>query len=482
MSLDILKHAHEKKVNESKLQSWIDAHLNVLLIGSHGIGKTERILSVFKKNFGSKWAFFNGATTDPWTDLVGIPHIEDVDGDKVIKYVRPEELPSDLEGIYIDELNRAKTATRNALLELIQFKSINGRVFENLKVVWSSVNPSDDSEEEDDYSYDVEQLDPAQIDRFHIIVRLSPDPDPIFFTNKYDLQGQNILQWWKEQPKMAKKLLTPRRLEYVIKAYNAGLDISDLLPKNCNVKQLKKTIDLDPIIREFDRLRETGGKPLEDFLAEPNNLNSVMPVIEKKELWNLLDYLKEEYISLLYSQYEDKIKNYFYDNPSRDGKLFKFLQPKIKEEDKFKELLGRTNADCVSDSPLVYKKKKLTGNKETLHTAVNEYLSGQDTMQTYYRRNKLDEVINNIYIINDKETLQLLLDFTNAYSRKIQKKSIEQGASRNTANTTDTATKEGFKFVELCKIVKKLCDCWLIDVTNQEFYKKLESGGVSCDS
>ena len=44
----------------------------------------------------------------------------------------------------MDEFSRAHKKVRNAVMELIQFKSINGRKFKNLKIVWAAINPDDD--------------------------------------------------------------------------------------------------------------------------------------------------------------------------------------------------------------------------------------------------------------------------------------------------------------------------------------------------
>ena len=73
MSFSMLKYIPTKPVNENILQTWLEARRNVLLVGLRGTGKTMQILHVFNKNYETRWAYFNGATCDPWTDLVGIP-------------------------------------------------------------------------------------------------------------------------------------------------------------------------------------------------------------------------------------------------------------------------------------------------------------------------------------------------------------------------------------------------------------------------
>ena len=79
------------KITNNKLDFWLKKNKNVLLIGNHGVGKTSIVMDGFERN-----------------------------------------------GIFMDEYNRTNPKVRNALMELIQFKSINGRKFPNLKVVWAA--------------------------------------------------------------------------------------------------------------------------------------------------------------------------------------------------------------------------------------------------------------------------------------------------------------------------------------------------------
>jgi hypothetical protein len=91
-------------------------------------------------------------------------------------------------------------------MELIQFKSINGRKFPNLKVVWAAINPSDDDEE-----YDVEELDGAQIDRFQVRIKVPFFPDIEYFENKFGKDwSKSAHEWWNGMPDKAKKLVSPR--------------------------------------------------------------------------------------------------------------------------------------------------------------------------------------------------------------------------------------------------------------------------------
>ncbi len=143
-------------VRQENLDFWIKNHYNVLFVGEAGVGKTSIVKSCFEKH-NLRWLYYSASTMDPWVDLVGIPkEVKLPDGTSYLDLIRPKEFQSDeVEALFFDEFNRSHKKVRNAVMELIQFKSINGKKFNNLKIVWAAINP-------DDGNYDVEKLDPAQ--------------------------------------------------------------------------------------------------------------------------------------------------------------------------------------------------------------------------------------------------------------------------------------------------------------------------------
>ena len=76
-----------------------------------------------------------------------------------------------------DELNRAHLRVLNAVLEIIQFKSINGELLPNLKMVWAAINPPESD-------YQVEDLDPALVGRFHMYVKIKAFLDMDFLKTR----------------------------------------------------------------------------------------------------------------------------------------------------------------------------------------------------------------------------------------------------------------------------------------------------------
>lgn len=250
MDINLFK---EQKLNENTLDQFILANKNVLLIGEKGAGKSERVIQVFKKHFKST-AYLSGSTLDVWTDLVGLPNLVNTEKngvkDTYVQYSRPSTIPEDVEAIFIDEFNRAPKKAKNAVLELIQFKSVNGRSYPNLKVVWAAVNPWDSDGK--DSGYDVERLDPAHMDRFQVIIRLNSEPDIKYFKKTYQKQGEDAVVWWRAQGEEAKKTISARRLSYAIEAFKDKIDLEYVLPANSNVKELIKTLGMDNLEREFN--------------------------------------------------------------------------------------------------------------------------------------------------------------------------------------------------------------------------------------
>ena len=489
MSFSMLKYIPTKPVNENILQTWLEARRNVLLVGLRGTGKTMQILHVFNKNYETRWAYFNGATCDPWTDLVGIPTAEDDgNGGKVIKYIKPKELSDEIEGIYVDELNRGAAKTRNALLELIQFKSINGRKFPNLKVVWSSINPEREEGEdnEDNAAYDVEQLDPAILDRFHILVKVPSEPSLSFFTTNYSKMGVNLVEWWGQQPKEAKALISPRRLEYIAQAFKDGLDVSDMLPINCNIKILLKKINGNPTTNKYYELLEEKTltpatvEKLHELINSENAFEELKDVIVKDRSWEMLDLVKnEEKIDLLYKDHSSKIDNYFFNNLTTNGNLYEFMKKKIGHTQKFRDKMGivtpeaapiinPSSSNTIDVTQTKYFKKKISNNSNlklsdaSFLSSINSYLINGSNYNTTDRRNVCEDVINNFPAVINENCLSKYLKFVDLLVNKTQLK-----------NRTDGDHVDGQYCQAFVEIAVKCCEERKIDYKANSFYSDM---------
>ena len=191
---------------------------NVLLIGTHGIGKTYLVTEVAEK-LGLKMGYWSASTMDPYIDLVGVPHVND---EGKLSFAMREDI-FDMEFLFFDELNRAPIKVRNSVLELVQFQRINGRELPKLKMVWAAINPPTDD-------YQVEELDPALKDRFHIHTEMKPSPDYDYLaTQMEDKTAEKILAWWNGLNDEDQEKITPRRLEYIGSCFDLGFNPKDIV-------------------------------------------------------------------------------------------------------------------------------------------------------------------------------------------------------------------------------------------------------------
>lgn len=290
------------KLTQNKMDIWIKFNMNVMLIGEKGVGKSSQIINAFDKN-NLKWAYFSGATLDPWTDLIGIPKPITTEKGTIIEYVRPANLSDDIEAIFCDEFNRAHKKVKNALMELIQFKSINGRKFPNLRIVWAAINPDDEES-----NYDVETIDPAQLDRFHVIVNIPYEADKKYFTEKYtNTIGTQAVLWWQQQSDVIKKQISPRRLDYAVKGYLDGVDISDILPKTANLAMFRKMMNMNPTEVRFNSAALNNDYvTMESILNDDSSFQEIKKFIlgEEKFYIHISTLMHNEKLSALFKEFK----------------------------------------------------------------------------------------------------------------------------------------------------------------------------------
>lgn len=351
-------------ITDAKLKFWIDNNLNVLFIGSHGVGKTARVKEAFD-SAGLKWLYFSAATLDPWVDFIGIPkEAQDERGNKYIELIRPKPFAEDsVEAIFVDEYNRSQKKVRNAVMELIQFRSINGKKFNNLRIIWAAINPDDvKTEDGDELEYNVERLDPAQKDRFEIQVDVPYKPDKAYFLKKF---GENLcesaIDWWNGLSEKEKKSVSPRRLDYTLDVYTRGGDIRDVLPNNVNVSKLITELKNGSYVKlmkasyaqgdveeakKFMSVRNNYENTIRLILKSEDMIKFFIPCINEEDLVNLMGSEKKVYDHVVenYSKYENIIKNIL--DVNNNPKLSK----RIKNEPKLLETISNLKNKAVSIS------------------------------------------------------------------------------------------------------------------------------------
>lgn len=288
---------------QMKLDFWIQNGLNVLFIGHPGVGKTAIVREAFDRN-KLKWQYFSASTMDPWVDFIGVPKEtkKEYNGVEIpiLELVRPELFATgEIEALFFDEFNRSPKKVRNAVMELLQFKSINGKKFPKLKMIWAAINPDDED------IYDVEKLDPAQQDRFEIIQNIPYKPNAAWFRERFGRQlADAAIGWWNELEDDIKKLVSPRRLEYVLKVYEMKGDIRDVfLRKETGVAKLIQALKVGPVTdRLMELIKNNDTEASRSFLSNENNFASAMKYIPESS--TLIEYFiplisKEKMASLM---------------------------------------------------------------------------------------------------------------------------------------------------------------------------------------
>lgn len=310
-------------ISDQNLTFWIKNGYNVLLKGKHGVGKTSIVLDAFTKH-NLRWQYFSAATMDPWVDFVGVPKERVTeDGKAYLDLVRPKHFQEDaVEAIFMDEFNRSSKKVRNAVMELIQFKSINGKKFNNLKIIWAAVNPDDDEDEE----YDVEKLDAAQLDRFQIHIDVPYSPDASYFKEKYGKHlSHAALEWWKNLNKNEKALVSPRRLDYTLDIYNKRGDIRHVMPKNVSVSKLLQELKDGPFndrMKEIVASKDTAAA--KEFINNENALNATINLIAKSNdaLELFIPHLNKERLAGLMID-NKAIADYIFMQPAKHKEFLK---------------------------------------------------------------------------------------------------------------------------------------------------------------
>lgn len=225
-------------VLQEKLDLYAKNELNVLLIGTHGIGKSTLVKDLANK-MKCKFKYYSASTLDPYADLVGIPAPNR--DTKYLDYFKHEDLVN-CEFLMFDELNRAHPKVLNAVLEIIQFKSINGERLPNLKMVWAAMNPPGES-------YEVENLDPALVDRFHIYIKLQAEINEAYLSSKMKPEiARALKKWWElDLSDDQRRVFTPRRAEYVGMMVMKNIPWRDALPQGhlFPVDSLEKRIKVE---------------------------------------------------------------------------------------------------------------------------------------------------------------------------------------------------------------------------------------------
>ncbi len=150
-------------VNTTELIQLLDitpADHNLMLVGKHGIGKSEILTEYYAKKGMPVVALFLGQMSDPG-DLIGIPNKNEQTGKT--DFMPPYWFPLDGKPIvlFLDELNRARPEILQTIMDLALNRKLAGRKLPEGSRIISAVNSGD--------QYQLTDLDPALVSRFNIV-------------------------------------------------------------------------------------------------------------------------------------------------------------------------------------------------------------------------------------------------------------------------------------------------------------------------
>ena len=151
------------RINTTELLSLLDitpADQNVMLVGNHGIGKSEILTEYFSRKGMKVVPLFLGQMSDPG-DLIGIPNRNTETGKT--EFMPPYWFPLDGKPIvlFLDELNRARPEVLQTIMDLALNRTLAGRKLPDGSRIISAVNDGD--------QYQLTDLDPALVSRFNVV-------------------------------------------------------------------------------------------------------------------------------------------------------------------------------------------------------------------------------------------------------------------------------------------------------------------------
>ncbi|MBV7337311.1 AAA family ATPase [Chloroflexi bacterium TSY] len=156
---------------------------NIMLIGKHGIGKSEIITEFYRQQKMRVVAFFLGQMSDPG-DLIGLMNKDESSGRSV--FLPPYWWPKEDEPIvlFLDELNRARPEILQAVMDLTLNKTLAGKRLPTGSIVISAVNEGEE--------YQLTDLDPALVSRFNLYEFAPTVEDWLLWAGNHDVDPRII--------------------------------------------------------------------------------------------------------------------------------------------------------------------------------------------------------------------------------------------------------------------------------------------------
>ncbi len=164
---------------------------NILLVGKHGIGKSEIISHFYRQRHKLPVIpFFLGQMSDPG-DLIGLLHKDETTGRSVFlpPYWWPE--PDRPVVLFLDELNRARPEILQAVQDLTLNKTLAGKPLPPGSIVIAAVNAGEE--------YQLTELDPALVSRFNLYEFVPTVEDWLLWASGQDIDSR-VLTFIQQHP------------------------------------------------------------------------------------------------------------------------------------------------------------------------------------------------------------------------------------------------------------------------------------------
>ena len=181
------------KINITELLGLLEItppNQNIMLVGKHGIGKSEILTDYYSSKGMKVVTLFLGQMSDPG-DIIGLPN-KDNDGLRT-EFLPPYWFPIDDQPIvlFLDELNRARPEVLQTIMDLTLNRKLAGRSLPAGSRIISAVN--------DGNIYQLTDLDPALVSRFNVMVFQPSIQEWLLWAKKHSCD-ERVISFIEENP------------------------------------------------------------------------------------------------------------------------------------------------------------------------------------------------------------------------------------------------------------------------------------------
>ena len=207
---------------------------NIMLMGKHGIGKSQILEKFFSAKGCKVVSLFLGQMSDPG-DLIGIPHKNEETGHT--EFMPPYWFPTDDTPVvlFLDELNRARPEVLQTIMDLALNRKLAGRSLPAGSRIISAVNNGEE--------YQLTDLDPALVSRFNIYEFVPSVQDWLLWANKNGVD-ERITSYIAANPKALDNQVAVEDLDNLEKTPDrrAWVRVSEIITGKDVLKQSHKSI------------------------------------------------------------------------------------------------------------------------------------------------------------------------------------------------------------------------------------------------